>query len=47
MKTSVDGVKRKYAVGESTVHDLTNIGKTPLSFVTVEFLDSANHLLSP
>ena len=36
----------KYAVGESMVHDLTNIGKTELSFVTVEFLDSANRALS-
>jgi mannose-6-phosphate isomerase-like protein (cupin superfamily) len=32
----------RFGVGESMIHDLENIGDTPLSFVTVEFLDSAN-----
>lgn len=31
-----------YVDGSSMVHDLTNIGDTPLAFVTVEFLDSPN-----
>jgi beta-alanine degradation protein BauB len=31
-----------YAAGESMIHDLTNIGDTPLAFLTVEFLGSAN-----
>lgn len=31
-----------FARGESLLHDLENIGATPLEFVTVEFLDSAN-----
>lgn len=28
--------------GSFMVHDLTNIGETPIAFVTVEFLDSPN-----
>jgi beta-alanine degradation protein BauB len=31
--------------GSSMVHDLTNIGDTPIAFVTVEFLDSPNRPL--
>jgi quercetin dioxygenase-like cupin family protein len=31
-----------YGPGEFKVHDLENIGDTDLTFVTVEFLDSAN-----
>lgn len=31
-----------YGPGEYKVHDLENIGDTDLTFVTVEFLDSAN-----
>ena len=31
-----------YAAGEFMMHDVENIGQTDLSFVTVEFLDSAN-----
>ena len=31
--------------GASMVHDLTNIGETPIAFVTVEFLDSPNAAL--
>jgi beta-alanine degradation protein BauB len=31
-----------YGPGEYKVHDLQNIGDTELTFVTVEFLDSAN-----
>lgn len=31
-----------FGAGETMIHDLTNIGDTPLSFVTVEFLDSPN-----
>lgn len=31
-----------YGSGEYKVHDLQNIGETDLTFVTVEFLDSAN-----
>lgn len=31
-----------YGPGEYKVHDLQNIGDTDLTFVTVEFLDSAN-----
>jgi beta-alanine degradation protein BauB len=49
-----DGVMREYTYkagetrhetygrGEYKVHDLQNIGDTELTFVTVEFLDSAN-----
>jgi mannose-6-phosphate isomerase-like protein (cupin superfamily) len=32
----------RFGAGESMIHDLENIGDTPLGFVTVEFLDSAN-----
>lgn len=32
----------KFAPGERYIHDLENVGGTVLSFVTVEFLDSAN-----
>jgi hypothetical protein len=31
-----------FGPGESMIHDLENIGPATLSFVTVEFLDSAN-----
>jgi len=31
-----------FSEGESMIHDLENIGDGPLSFVTVEFIDSAN-----
>ncbi|WP_216360211.1 cupin domain-containing protein [Sphingobium yanoikuyae] len=31
--------------GSGMVHDLTNIGDTPIAFVTVEFLDSPNRPL--
>ena len=31
-----------YGPGEYKVHDLQNVGDTDLTFVTVEFLDSAN-----
>ncbi len=31
-----------FAAGEFLLHDLENTGTTPLEFVTVEFLDSAN-----
>ncbi len=31
--------------GSGMVHDLTNIGNTPIAFVTVEFLDSPNRPL--
>lgn len=34
-----------YGPGEYKVHDLQNIGDTDLTFVTVEFLDSANQPL--
>ena len=33
---------KQFAAGESMIHDLENIGTTPLFFTTVEFLDSAN-----
>jgi len=33
---------KSYRPGEFKVHDLENIGDTDLTFVTVEFLDSAN-----
>jgi quercetin dioxygenase-like cupin family protein len=33
---------RHFAAGESMIHDLENIGTTPLIYTTVEFLDSAN-----
>ena len=36
----------KYGPGEYKVHDLQNIGDTDLTFVTVEFLDSANKPLA-
>ncbi len=32
----------RYAKGEYKVHDLQNVGTTPLIFTTVEFKDSAN-----
>lgn len=35
-----------YGLGEYKVHDLQNVGETDLTFVTVEFLDSANMPLS-
>jgi hypothetical protein len=35
-----------FAAGESMIHDLENIGGAPLSFVTVEFLPSANEPLA-
>jgi mannose-6-phosphate isomerase-like protein (cupin superfamily) len=31
-----------FAAGDSMIHDLENIGAAPLSFVTVEYLPSAN-----
>ena len=31
-----------YPGGSAMVHDLTNIGDTPIAFVTVEFLDGPN-----
>ncbi|HTU25491.1 MAG TPA: hypothetical protein VMF30_08845 [Pirellulales bacterium] len=31
-----------FAAGEFMIHDLENIGPTPLVYVTVEFLDSPN-----
>jgi mannose-6-phosphate isomerase-like protein (cupin superfamily) len=31
-----------FKAGESMIHDLENLGNTPLSFVTVEYLPSAN-----
>jgi len=31
-----------FAAGDSMIHDLENLGSTPLSFVTVEYLPSAN-----
>jgi mannose-6-phosphate isomerase-like protein (cupin superfamily) len=31
-----------FGAGESMIHDLENIGDAPLSFVTVEYLPSAN-----
>lgn len=34
-----------YSGGSSMVHDLTNIGDTPIAFVTVEFIDSPNRPL--
>ena len=35
-----------YRPGEYKVHDLENIGDTDLTFVTVEFLDSANRSMA-
>jgi beta-alanine degradation protein BauB len=35
-----------YGPGEYKVHDLQNIGDTDLTFVTVEFIDSANKPLA-
>ena len=32
----------QFGPGESMIHDLENVGSGPLSFVTVEFIDSAN-----
>lgn len=34
-----------FAAGESMIHDLENTGTQPISFVTVEYLDSANQAL--
>jgi hypothetical protein len=34
-----------FAAGESMIHDLENVGSTSLSFVTVEFVESANQKL--
>ena len=34
-----------FTAGETMIHDLENIGDTPLSFVTVEYLPSANQPL--
>jgi beta-alanine degradation protein BauB len=34
-----------YVGGAAMVHDLTNIGDTPIGFITVEFLDSPNRAL--
>jgi beta-alanine degradation protein BauB len=31
-----------FTEGDSMIHDLENVGDTPLSFVTVEYLPSAN-----
>jgi beta-alanine degradation protein BauB len=35
-------VHHRYAKGEFMMHDLENIGQTPLGFTTVEYLDSPN-----
>ena len=35
-----------YELGDCKIHDLENIGDTDLTFVTVEFLDSANKPLT-
>ena len=35
----------KFGPGESMIHDLENTGASELSFVTVEFLESANEPL--
>lgn len=35
----------RYPAGSSMVHDLKNVGDTPISFVTVEFLDGPNRPL--
>ena len=35
-----------FGPGESMIHDLENIGDAPLSFVTVEYLPSANKPLA-
>jgi hypothetical protein len=32
----------RFGAGESMIHDLTNIGSTPVSFITIELLESAN-----
>lgn len=37
-----DTQHHKFAEGEFFMHDLENIGDTPLVFTTVEFLESAN-----
>ena len=34
-----------FDAGESMIHDLTNIGTTPISFITVELLESDNQPL--
>jgi beta-alanine degradation protein BauB len=38
-------VHHQYAKGEFMMHDLQNIGQTPLGFTTVEFLDSPNEAI--
>lgn len=45
--THIAGESRRetYGRGEYKVHDLQNIGDTDLTFVTLEFLDSANEPL--
>jgi len=40
-------VHHGYAKGEFMMHDLQNVGHTPLGFTTVEFLDSPNEPMSP
>ena len=40
-----DTKHRCYAKGEFMIHDIENIGSTPLVFTTVEFLDSENEPL--
>ncbi|WJR79802.1 hypothetical protein [Bradyrhizobium sp. NP1] len=37
-----DTKHHEYGQGEFMIHDLENIGDTPLVFATVEFLESAN-----
>jgi len=32
----------RFSAGESLIHDLTNVGDAPISFITVEFRRSAN-----
>jgi len=44
--TAGDTQHHTYAADESMIHDLTNIGDTTLSFVTVEFVESANRPLA-
>ncbi|WP_426414170.1 hypothetical protein [Bradyrhizobium ganzhouense] len=43
---SGDTQHHTYGLGEFMVHDLENIGDTPLVFATVEFLESSNKPLS-
>ncbi|GJD51946.1 hypothetical protein OPKNFCMD_4705 [Methylobacterium crusticola] len=37
-----DTQHHRFGPGDFMTHDLENIGETPLTFTTVEFLDSAN-----